>query len=124
MAKKPIDKDFCLNPVEEKIEVSSGVTVPLWVKNNAGWWAEDQIQDSEFVTSIEYLINQRIIKLDIPEPTEEEKRYESSIPEPKEQSIPVWIKNNAKWWSESKISTNEFVSGIKFLVEQGIIQTR
>ncbi len=122
--KKPIVKDFCLNPVEEKIEVSSGVTVPLWVKNNAGWWAEGQIQDSEFVTSIEYLINQRIIKLDIPESTEEEKRYESSIPEPKEQSIPVWIKNNAKWWSENKISTNEFVSGIKFLVEQGIIQTR
>jgi len=122
--KKPIQKDFCLNPVEKKIEVSSGVTVPLWVKNNAGWWAEEQIQDSEFVTSIEYLINQRIIKLDIPEPTEEEKRYETSISEPKEQSIPGWIKNNAKWWSESKISTNEFVSGIKFLVEQGIIQTR
>ena len=122
--KKPIDKDFCLNPVEEKIEVSSGVTVPSWVKKNAGWWAEGQLQDSEFVTSIEYLINQRIIKLDIPESTEEEKRYESSIPEPKEQSIPVWIKNNAKWWSENKISTNEFVSGIKFLVEQGIIQTR
>ena len=30
--------------------------VPLWVKNTAGWWADDKISDSEFITSIQFLI--------------------------------------------------------------------
>jgi len=24
--------------------------VPAWVKNTAGWWADDQISEAEFVT--------------------------------------------------------------------------
>ena len=35
--------------------------VPDWVKNNAGWWAEDQIDDSAFVQGIQYLIREGII---------------------------------------------------------------
>jgi len=37
------------------------------------------------------------------------------------ESIPVWIKNNAKWWAEGIISEDDFVSGIEYLVNQGII---
>jgi len=35
--------------------------------------------------------------------------------------IPVWIKNNAEWWSQGKITDNDFIKGIEFLVENGII---
>ena len=35
--------------------------------------------------------------------------------------IPLWIKNNAEWWSSGIISDNEFISGIKYLIEVGII---
>ena len=31
-------------------------SVPEWVKNNAGWWADGQIPDSAFIDGIEYLI--------------------------------------------------------------------
>jgi hypothetical protein len=37
-------------------------------------------------------------------------------------SVPAWIRNNAGWWAYGKISEEEFVAGIKFLVEQGIIR--
>ena len=30
--------------------------VPSWIKNTAGWWADDQISETEFVNSMEYLI--------------------------------------------------------------------
>jgi len=40
------------------------------------------------------------------------------IPEP----IPSWIKNNAKWWADGQISEDDFVGGIEWLVEQGIIK--
>ncbi len=38
------------------------------------------------------------------------------------KSIPDWIKNNACWWAEGLIGDDDFVKGIQYLVEQGIIQ--
>ena len=35
--------------------------------------------------------------------------------------IPSWIKNNAGWWSSGKISDNDFLTGIEYLIENGII---
>ena len=36
-------------------------TVPGWSKNNAGWWADGQIDDNSFVSGIQYLIKNGII---------------------------------------------------------------
>jgi hypothetical protein len=38
-----------------------------------------------------------------------------------ENTIPYWIKNNAGWWSAGKISDEDFVSAIKYLIENKII---
>jgi hypothetical protein len=35
--------------------------IPSWVKNTAGWWAEDKIHDITFVSAIKYLINEGIM---------------------------------------------------------------
>ncbi|MCS5611400.1 MAG: hypothetical protein NZ961_13345, partial [Candidatus Poribacteria bacterium] len=50
--------------------------VPGWVKNTAGWWAEDKIHDIAFVNAIKYLISQGIITVEqevpeVEEPVEE-----------------------------------------------------
>jgi len=37
------------------------------------------------------------------------------------QEIPAWIKNNADWWSQGLISDGDFLKGIQFMVENGII---
>ena len=37
--------------------------IPSWIKNTAGWWAEDQISETEFVNSMEYLIDSGIIQV-------------------------------------------------------------
>jgi len=42
---------------------SSALKIPQWVKNNAEWWAQGLISDSEYAQAIEYLINQGIIKI-------------------------------------------------------------
>jgi hypothetical protein len=36
--------------------------------------------------------------------------------------IPPWVKGIAGWWAEGKISDNDFVTAIKFLVQHGIIK--
>lgn len=45
-----------------------------------------------------------------------------SITEPQEiVSIPDWVKNNVKWWADGSIDDDSFVSGIQFLVKEGVI---
>ena len=39
-----------------------------------------------------------------------------------EIQIPPWIKNNAKWWSEGQIGDNDFVKGIQYLIQSGIMK--
>ena len=52
-------------------------TVPAWIKNTAGWWAEGQIPDEEFLKGINFLIGNGLLIIDIPdiqELTEDEKK--------------------------------------------------
>ena len=32
--------------------------IPAWIKNNAGWWADGQIDDLSFLQGIQYLIKE------------------------------------------------------------------
>lgn len=43
--------------------IPSEIKIPSWVKNNAGWWADGTIGDKDFVSGIQYLITNGIIKL-------------------------------------------------------------
>ena len=85
-------------------------TIPSWIKNNAGWWADNKINDNDFISGIEYLIENKIIKVST---------YVNK--ENSTDTIPSWIKNNAGWWSSGKISDNDFLTGIEYLIENGII---
>jgi len=86
--------------------------VPDWVKNNAKWWADGQVDDSTFTQGIGFLIKEKIIDIDsLPE----------QASEVAEQKVPDWIKNNAGWWADGMISEDDFIKGVKYLVEKGII---
>jgi len=38
-----------------------------------------------------------------------------------EATIPDWIKNNAGWWADGLIDNSSFVSGIQWLISNGIM---
>ena len=48
-------------PPTETSGASESQEVPAWIKNNAGWWANGQIDDNTFVSGIQYLIKTGII---------------------------------------------------------------
>lgn len=85
--------------------------IPTWIRNNAKWWADGTIGDTDFVQGIQFLIKEGILKIP---PTQAGKAAGSQIPS--------WVKNNAKWWSEGTITDDDFVKGIQYLVSQGIIR--
>ena len=91
--------------------------IPDWIKNVAGWWANGEISENEFLAGIEYLINNNIILLDfIPCSIKTESQTISSA-----KLVPDWVKNNAKWWSEDLIEDTDFVNGIGYLIKKQII---
>ncbi len=91
--------------------------IPGWIKNVAGWWANGEISENEFLTGIEYLINNNIILLDfIPCSIKTESQTISSA-----KLVPDWVKNNAKWWSEDLIEDTDFINGIEYLIKKQIM---
>ena len=36
--------------------------------------------------------------------------------------LPLWFKNTAKYWSDDKISDEEFIRSVKYLKDAGIIR--
>ena len=86
--------------------------VPEWVKNTAGWWATNQIDDSTFLQGIQYLIKEGIMVIP---PTETSESSGS-------QEVPSWIKNNAGWWADGQIDDSSFVSGLQWLISNGIMK--
>ena len=50
------------------IPLSFSEGIPEWVKNNASWWSERQISQTEFTNGLEFLINEGIIFIPPTEP--------------------------------------------------------
>lgn len=162
-----VKSDYHLaNPLKASFTVGGSISyaqpaqkqmVPEWIRNNAAWWSDNQIGDTDFLKGIEYLIeNNIIVILNLPEPKpipsfvdqQEDpyhyiQRYTNEpsykdwfdrnypdytiyeavgLPDPGTETIPDWIRNNAQWWSDGLISDDEFLQGIKFLVETGVIR--
>ena len=93
------------------IEDTGKIALPFWIKELAKMWINQSlVTDKDFARAIEYLIQVEVIKIPYTEPGEE------TI-----SSIPEWVKNNAGWWVEGKISDTEFVLALQYLVKTGII---
>jgi len=77
--------------------------IPTWFKGTAKKWSDGMITDSEFSQSVQYLIQQGILKVP----------YYNS-PATSSQSLLSWIKTSASAWSNGKISDDEFISALKY----------
>ncbi len=95
--------------VLEKVETKK--TIPEWIKNNAIWWADGQIDDNSFVQGIQFLIKNGIIEIP------KTQQSSSTVDE-----IPEWIKNNAEWWGKGQISDDDFVKGLQYMISKGIMK--
>jgi len=102
--------DAVISVIVDRVGVDQ-TSIPDWIKNNAGWWATDQIDDSAFLKGIQYLIKEGIMII----PSTETSESMGS------QVVPDWIKNNAGWWATDQIDDSAFLKGIQYLVQNGII---
>jgi len=102
----PLVEETTQQPASEQSKV------PSWIKNNAKWWSEKQIGDSDFLSGIQYMIQQKIILVSGKSPGSSQ----ANAP------VPDWIRNNAGWWADDKITEGEFVKALEFLINNGIVK--
>jgi len=89
--------------------------IPAWIKSTARWWADGSITNNDFADNVQLMIDEKIINT--PELPGQE--LDNS-----QQKVPSWIRNNAMWWVEGLISEDEFVAGVQYLTQQGIIKVK
>ena len=94
------------------LPLSFSEEIPTWVKNNASWWSERIISQSEFTNGLEFLINEGIIYI----PTTAPGTFGP------DKTIPDWVRATAGWWSDNRIPDSEFINAMKYLIDIGIIQ--
>ncbi len=117
--------DASFSVVVNRIDVEQ-TSIPAWIKNNAGWWATEQIDDSSFLKGVQYLIQEGIMIIP-PTETSESSADPHAVPDAGQrtdvfdQHVPSWIKNNAGWWATDQIDDSSFLQGIQYLVQKGII---
>ena len=96
---------------QESLIQTELVDIPLWVKNNAYWWNQYQISDSDFTSGIEYLINQNIISVSNTETTNSATS----------DDIPDWVRDVAGFWASDSISNAEFIPAMQWMITNGIM---
>ena len=103
------ETDPIVDTTIEDVEISRAV--PVWIKTNAKWWSDDTIDNESFISGIEYLVNEGIIKVTLPDSNDS-----TSVSE-----LKPWIKNTAGWWADDMISDDEFLTAIEWLISNHII---
>jgi len=109
--KRWFDSQFPNDSIYNILGYEDPVSVPDWIRNSAEWWAIGEITDSDFVSGIEFMLENNIIMVS----------NISSSGNTSTEEIPDWIRNSAHWWSQDLISEDEFVNSLKFLIQKGVI---
>ena len=104
------DSQFPNSSIYNILGYEDPVSVPDWIRNNAEWWATGKINDSAFVSGIEFMLENNIIMVST-----------TSSGNISNDDIPDWIRNNAHWWSQDLISEDEFINSLEYLIQEGII---
>ncbi|MGB6785525.1 MAG: hypothetical protein WBE60_06570 [Nitrosotalea sp.] len=105
IANSMAETDITINSVQQgQSTTTSENHIPSWIKNTAKWWSDGSISNSEFIQTIQYLIQQGTLKIP--------NYYSNSITT---QSLLPWIKNNAALWANGQISDDDFVKVLQYL---------
>ena len=117
--------------------------LPSWLKTTAVWWGENKISDNDFVSALKYLVENKLLVIPeseiskplcgpglvLDESTDEcvihdeldtNGIFVDTIDE--QQKITVsWIKVPTLWWGQNKLSDQDFINALQYLVENNVL---
>ncbi len=102
---------------------------PQWVRQSTEIWVNGGITDAEYLALIENVLNNGILPIEIAD--EKNLKHASKIvvkdiPELTQnvdsELIPIWTKDRAQWWTEGKITDEQFLGTVHYLRESGYLE--
>jgi len=114
------------SPIAVAQSADEDIQMPSWFKNNAKWWTEGRISDTEILNAIENLLNHGVIKLDSEIIKSEKVSQESGpslLPYTEDIGIPSYVKDIFVFWQKGLVSDSDVLNAIKYLIEEKIINT-
>jgi hypothetical protein len=89
------------------LEKKYPTTIPKWVKSITGWWTSGIVDDNEFVSILQYLLENKIIQIPPTQNTEDTSSIE--------------LKENFELWAENNADDNYFVVGVHQMIENEML---
>jgi hypothetical protein len=119
------------------------VVLLSWMKTFGVWWGQDKISDQDFVNTLQYLIENELLVIPKPEiieskcgpglvleestdecimrnESEHQEIFIESINE-HQKIVLSMIKTTTLWWGQDKISDQDFINALQYLVENNIL---
>ncbi|MYG33739.1 MAG: hypothetical protein F4202_07080 [Cenarchaeum sp. SB0677_bin_16] len=84
------------------------VVVPVWVKHVAYLWASGEASTPHYIDALENLQNLGILQI--------------SSTDDATPFIPHWLTDITAWWLTGLVTDDEYVTMIKYLVDNGVIR--
>jgi hypothetical protein len=119
------------------------IILPSWMKTSAVWWGQDKISDQDFVYILQFLVENKLLVIPKPEITESkcglglvlEETTDECIIQDESESQEIFlesinehqkivlsmIKTTTLWWGQDKISDQDFINALQYLVENNIL---
>src|SRR3989338_7584207 len=115
--KIPVMKPLAQEPFDSSVQYQSKndqtlKVIPDWIKSTTKLWAKEHIKNNDFLSIVKFLASEGMIMI----PENGEFFHKSD-----KQYFPMWIKYNAVWWIQDRISDSEFVNAIQYLVSKRVI---
>ena len=106
-------KKYPYTPTEKPISYKKqhNGDIPNWVKDTTNWWLMKEINEQDFLRSVEYMIEKNIIRI----PAVEELENKKNISE---------IRINLNLWSQNESSDQEFFKNVQWLVDNRFIEIK
>jgi hypothetical protein len=123
---------------------------PSWIKQSTLWWSQGKITDQEFIDSMQYLINEKIVIIPKPELgndsicgpgskinatyyqlthkvqciIQDERDFKGIFPDSfaiHQKIVASWVKNTALQWAQDKITDLDFGQTMQYLAQEKIL---
>ena len=90
--------------------------VPGWVQSTAQFWIDGNVSDREFIDALGFLVKEKIIDVEADSQETNPEQLEAN-----ESEIPDWIAQSTEWWIKGEISEDQFLEGIKWMIQNQVI---
>ncbi|MDH3824586.1 MAG: type VI secretion system tube protein Hcp [Nitrosopumilus sp.] len=118
--KAEIEKELVSESVKETMDdemiKTDETKVPGWVQTTAQFWIDENVSDREFTDALGFLVKEKIIEVQV-----EPALIDTDETTTDEPEVPDWIATTTEWWINGQVPEDQFLEGIKWMIQNRII---